>query len=200
MEGLIRFHIHYKGFNLRGVIMEYGYIWKAIKLIWSNSKGWVFITLILTIILGFLPITTIILNKELINSVASFIMDSTKNKLQDVLLFLSLQFALVIINSLLQSLKTYCDRKNEIKIGFILRKTLLYKLDQYSMEYFEHPNIYEHYMRIKGNQANNFLFPITSLFSIIQGLISFMSFIVFLIKIHWSLAILSIVAALPIFK
>lgn len=173
------------------------YLFKTFKYIWKHGKVWVVFTLLSTIILGFTPIVTIWVTKELINNVTLILFENQKDyKL--IFILILLQFLILVTNYTLKHVQYYIDNKTRVNLEFVLKKQVIEKTTSVSFHLFDQPDFYNHLKRIQGNQGSRFLSPLSCIFTVIQSSISAISFLIYLISINWLLVIMCIVAAIPI--
>ncbi len=66
-------------------------------------------------------------------------------------------------------------------------------------EYFEDPEFHNQYHRVKSIRGSTIISPIKSVLDIMQYSISLLSYLYFLLYVHWSLVLVSLVAAIPMF-
>lgn len=177
--------------------MNYKNLKKAFLFITSIGKYWIFFSIFTSIILGFIPAITLYIIKELVNSVAQTIQEPSLSFSTPIFL-LSLQLVVALISAILQNIQEYIDKKFEIQLDYKLKLIILQKSATVPLAYFEDHKFYNHLSRIEGS-GNNFLAPFKSILQILKTLITFFSMLVFLLSIHWSLVLFSIIVAIPMF-
>ncbi|MED5247481.1 ABC transporter ATP-binding protein [Priestia sp. LL-8] len=177
--------------------MNYKPLKRALKFIIGLGKRWLFLSVFLTVLIALIPVTELIIVKELINAVTSFL-DKKSLNLYLIITLLVCQFSITIINSVLQHIKEYKDQEFEMIVSRKLKKKLLEKSSTVPLIYYEHSDFYDHLTRVEGN-TNKFLEPIKIALNLIQQLITLMSLIIFLFSIHWSLILFSCIISIPIF-
>jgi ATP-binding cassette, subfamily B, bacterial len=171
---------------------------KAFKILWGTNKYWVLFSVLFSIIMGFNPLLSLWISKELINSVADVLQNKT-NDTTWILFFLLTQLVLTLFSSSLYKLKEYLDRKVETHLDHYLQKIIYKKNTSVPLTYFDIPEFYNYLKRVQGSQGNRFLSPIRSVIELSTTCISFFSFLAFLFNVHWSLIIICSISAIPIF-
>ncbi|WP_232695572.1 ABC transporter ATP-binding protein [Brevibacillus daliensis] len=174
------------------------YFKKALNIIWPIGKFWILITVLFSIVNGLIPVLSIWITKELINSVLSLIEGESSSKSYSFT-FLLLQFSLIVISSVLKNVQIYIDRKFQVKLDHVLQIKIFKKTTSVPFYYFDLPEFYNHLDRISGSQGVRFISPINSIFKILQETIVLSSIMIYLWSIHWSLVLLSLLAAIPYF-
>lgn len=178
--------------------MKLNHLLRTLRFVWHKGKGWIFFSVFFAIISGLIPIATVWIFKELVNSVAYLIQHHSNNFLLTFLLLI-LQFLIMLTDSSIQGLKNYIDRKMQITLEHDLKRIISEKTSSVPFAYFDIPNFYNHLNRVKDSPGSKFLAPIKNLLDIGESVISMISFLVFLLTIHWSLVVLSVVVGIPIF-
>ncbi|WP_370294703.1 ABC transporter ATP-binding protein [Rossellomorea marisflavi] len=169
---------------------------RSFKLIWTQAKFWVIITAISSIILGFFPLLSVWVVKELVNSITSIVNGSGNIRIPLILLLI--QFGLIVFGSIIKNIQDYYNQKVAIKVDYIVKLQISNKLNTVPYTYFDIPKFYDQVDRIENNSGSRFLSPINSLFSAIESLISIFSLLFFLFSIHWSLGLISVLSMVPI--
>lgn len=179
--------------------MKFIYLKKAIKLIVRYCRLSFIIILSLRILLGIFPLGTLLITNSLVNEASSLI----QNKHSDyttILLLLIFQFGLSILNSFLNHMNSLLENQIEFRLDYKVGKKIASKSMTVPLSYFEIPDFYNHHDRInKGSYGNRILTPIKCILDIIQSLISFMSYIGFLLSVHWAFLFILLLSAIPTF-
>lgn len=177
--------------------MNFKNIKKALFFLLSVGKGWFIFSLFTNLFLGIIPAITLFITKELVNSVAQTI-ENTNLNFSIPVFWLLLQLVLALITTILNNLQDYIDKKFEIKLDYHLQYNVLQKSATVPLGYFDDHEYYNHLSRIDGS-GNSFLTPFKSMLQILRTLTTFLSMIVFLFSIHWSLVVFSLIVAVPMF-
>ncbi len=171
---------------------------KALRIIWNTDKKWFFFNISFTLLMGFAPIFTLWIGKELINAITDLLQDKTIS-LDSLVQLLIAQFIIIIISSSISYLKEYFNQKAEINLEHTLQKMVLDKVTRVPFTFFDNPEFYNGIQRLHGSKGTRFLAPIQSLLDIAQNIISILSFLVYLYSVHWSLSLLCFLSSIPIF-
>ena len=177
--------------------MSYKPLKRAVKFIIIIGKRWLFISIFLSVMIALIPVTELIIVKELINAVTSFL-DKKSFDLRLIISLLVCQFSITIISSVLEHVKEYKDQEFEMVVNCELRKKLLEKSSTVPLIYYERADFYDHLTRVEGN-TSKFLEPIKIVLNLVQQFITLISLIIFLFSIHWSLILFSCIISIPIF-
>lgn len=177
--------------------MQVSYIKKAVSLIWKEGKGWVLISILVRILLGLVPIFSVLLIKEIINEITLYF-NSENESLRSVSWLLILQFAMLFLQSAAINLMKIFDLKIEQKLDYILDKQITDKAASVPLYYYDNTEFHHHHDRIMGNSGDRLMSPIRAVLDIGQNVITLISFFIFLIQIHWLLAASSALMAIPV--
>lgn len=170
---------------------------KAIKLIWSMGKSWIFISVFSNILLGIIPVLILITTKELVNSLANNIGHSNYNFVVPITLLI-LQLLISLASTLITNINDYIDKKFQLRLNYYLESEILKRASSIPLEYFDDNNFYDHLSRLDGS-GNAFLAPFKSVIQIFRTIITLISMLGFLFSIHWSLVVFSLVVCVPMF-
>lgn len=177
--------------------MEVSYVKKAISLIWKAGKGWVLISILVRILLGLVPIVSVLLIKEIINEITLYF-NSENESLRSVAWLLIFQFAMLFLQSAAINLMKIFDLRIEQKLDYTLDKQITDKAASVPLHYYDNTEFHHHHDRIMGNSGERLMSPIRAVLDIGQNVITLISFLIFLIHIHWLLAASSALMALPV--
>ncbi|HEU4964486.1 MAG TPA: ABC transporter ATP-binding protein [Bacilli bacterium] len=178
--------------------MNIGYLRKAFAYVWRCGKGWVLFSILAYLINGLLPLLTIWVSKEMINVVSAYLLQPSSDP-TPVFRWLLLQFMIVLFGSALSNLQNYMNRRMEIRLDHDLHQMVSKKTTTAPLAYFDIPHFYHHINRVTAGVGTRFLSPVRSTLTVGKELITISSLLVYLFSVHWSLALLSLLAAVPIF-
>lgn len=173
---------------------------KAIMYTWTVNPHWFYFNSLYIVIAGLIPILTIWLSKELINEITKLISSgSGPNNIDKITFFLILQFLTAIFSTFLSNLHEYIDKKTEVYLGYDLQKKIFIKTISLSYITFDDNKFLNSLSRIKGSAGSRFLNPIRHLIDFFKNIITLFSLFIYLYFVHWSLLILVIIPAIPVF-
>lgn len=176
--------------------MNTTYLLQALRTVWQHGRWWVITSVLFHILLGLQPLAMLWLTKELINAVADLVMRDAGQEMR-IWQLLFLQFAITVTAALLRRLQTYLDKLMEVNLNHDLQKKVSEKVTSVPLAYFELPRFYNHLSRVQSGVGNRFLSPVRTLFEMVETGISLLSFLGFLLTMHWSFLLISLLAAVP---
>ncbi|MGE6963870.1 ABC transporter ATP-binding protein [Bacillus thuringiensis] len=171
---------------------------KSMSFVWKEEKLLLGISIINHIIRGFIPISLLWASKNLIDSVSNLIQDKSGDY-ESTFYWLILQFFITLMSSALHNIQEYIDRNMEHKLDHSLQKITITKTTSIPVAYFDLHDFYNTLNRNSSNQGNRFLSPIRYSLNIFREIIGVSSLLIYLFSIHWSLGIISLSSAIPIF-
>lgn len=177
--------------------MNFRILRKALLVVWQRGKWWMVVSTLSYVLNGLLPICTIWVTKEIINAVTAVIFEEVA-EYQPLMLLLFLQFGLLVFAAVLRNLQVWMDKRMEMTLEHDLRESLFQKLGTVTLDRFEQPRFYNHLSRIGTGLGGRFLAPIKDSFEIMQSTISMISFVGYLLAMHWSFLLILLLAAAPI--
>lgn len=170
---------------------------KAFSVIWETNRFWLIFNVFYTIVLGVIPVFTILLSKELIDEIVILLQKQSSNPAK-VFFILFLQSLLILVSSLLSMIRQYIDKKMEKKLEHKLQQIVFKKIAAVPLTYFDDSRFYDSLSRLHS-PGSRFLNPITELCDFFKNCISVISVITYLLSVHWSLLFLAMVPGIPFF-
>lgn len=178
--------------------MNISQIYKAMHISWKINPYWFIVSIIFRIFLGLLPLATLWITKELVDNVTLLIQGKLTGE-QLIIYLLILQLTITIVRS---AIRYYCDFLNikmEYEVDYYLNQKVTEKSIAVPFSYFDLPEFYNHQDRLKNrNLGSNILGPLKNLLSIMESILTLLSYLSFLFIIHWSLVVLSLLSFVPI--
>lgn len=173
------------------------YLYKSFSLAWKKEKLWLIITILNSILTGFIPLVSVWILENLVTSITILIQNNSANYLEP-LFWLLIQFLITVFSAISEKYQEFIDRKAEEKLELSLQQNVLIKTTSVPITYFDLPDFYNKLSRVNGYLGGKFLNPLKSIMAITRDSITLISLISYLLSIHWSLSLISLLAALPI--
>ncbi|NNV04416.1 MAG: ABC transporter ATP-binding protein [Brevibacillus sp.] len=177
--------------------MKSSYLVRAIQFVWQRGKWWMIASVTLSIVNGCFPFLTLWISKELIDEVTRFIQSDTWEYVALVWLLIG-QFSITVLSSLSKNIKEYLDKQMVYKVEFDVQHMILANTSSVPVMYFDLAEYHNHLQRISGG-GSRFLSPVRTMIDMFEAALSLCSYAAFLIVIHWSLLLVSLLATIPIF-
>ncbi|MFS0554348.1 ABC transporter ATP-binding protein [Brevibacillus sp. 179-C9.3 HS] len=178
--------------------MTRSYFIKTVRLIWAHGKLWLICSIALRIILAFSPLATIWIMKEMVNEVTAIALDQTDDY-QPLLWLLAGLFSVTLLTNLLETVLRILDAHTEQRLEYHLEHLVARKAASVPLSYFDDPEFYNHHHRIRAEaMGERFLDPVERVLDLGKNLITLISYAVFLLSIHWGLAVMSLLAVIPL--
>ncbi|MGF9933548.1 ABC transporter ATP-binding protein [Paenibacillus ehimensis] len=169
-----------------------------LRFVWTYGKGLLILTSVLTVLLGIIPVTILWLSKETINEVARLIQQPTADYTK-ILLLLLLQFMVTMLTSIFMNTQDYLNGKLTNVLEHAAQSSVLQKVVSAPLFYFDLPDFYNHLERVNDSPGHRLLSPLRQILEIGRIFITIFGYLIFLLTVHWSLVLLSLLAALPVF-
>lgn len=166
---------------------------RIIKLILDTDKKFIFISFISSIILSILPLLSLNLMQEIINSLQ--IGNKNIEKIFIIVfLYLFVNFLLLIIETFIG----YYKNKFELKFNLCLDNLILEKASNLSLKNFEDSDVYDRFNRAQGDINNKIILMISTIIQIMTLLITT---ILYIIKfIGFNIWMIPFIIIIPIIK
>ena len=169
----------------------------AIRYIWQGHRVWVIATAALNLLLGVTPAVHLWVAKELVNEVAG-VLSGNGAGYAGAFQLLLLQFLILLVSAVLGKGQELFDKWTELRLDHDLQLEVLKKTSSVPLELYDLPEFQHAIERVNGAQAFRFLTPIKQSMDIMRQLTTLVSFLFYLLSVHWVLALVSVVAAFPL--
>jgi ATP-binding cassette, subfamily B, bacterial len=178
-------------------VTQFHFVKKALTLVWETGKSWIIVSFLVRIVLGLIPIVSVLLIQNIINEITLYF-DNESKGLRSVIWLLLLQFGMLFFQSAVINLMKIFDLKIEQKLDYKLEKQISNKAASVPLYYYDNTEFHHHHDRVMGNSGERMMSPIRAVLDIGQNVITLISFFVFLIQVHWLLAFTSTLMAIPV--
>ncbi|TCP57653.1 putative ABC transport system ATP-binding protein/ATP-binding cassette subfamily B protein [Tumebacillus sp. BK434] len=168
---------------------------QAFLFVWTQGKWWLFLSVLYGVLQGLSPMAAIWLTKELINTIVMFLNDN-EARYGLVLIFLIGQFSLAVFTSMLKYVQEYTDFRMENHMGHYVQLLMTKRAAAVPFHYYDLPAFHHHYERIQGS-GSRILSPIKNVMQVLTAVITLVSMMIYMLSIHWLLALSVIVVAVP---
>ncbi|MDX9953474.1 MAG: ABC transporter ATP-binding protein [Anaerolineae bacterium] len=174
---------------------------QAFRLVWAASRPAALVGVGLTLVAAFLPAGQAWAGKLIIDT----IINSTKQGLtaeqglRQVLPFLGLELALVLISSLTSSARSLSDRVLQSQLSNHINSLVMRKAIALDLAFFENPLFYDTLQNARRQADSSALNIVKSSLQLVQQLITLISLIVLLVRFSPWLALIVFVSAIPSF-
>jgi ATP-binding cassette, subfamily B, bacterial len=169
---------------------------KSIITVWRYERRWFFINILYTIIAGIIPVLTIWIGKELINTL-SLVLIKEQNKINLVFILLIAQLFISFLSISLTKYINYMNTKIVFNLDKHLNLMIFKKVSESPYIYFEIPEFHNDLKRINSTLGERFLSPLRNVFELLKNSISIVSLVIFLANIHILFLVLCFATSIP---
>lgn len=169
---------------------------RAIALVWQSTPRLTAITVVLLLVQGVLPLVSLYLMKLLIDAVTNRV-GMGPSAFDGVLLLVILAGVTALIGDLFRSVSGYTSEAQSQTVTDFIHDTLHAKSIELDLEYYENAHFYNALHRAQQESIYRPQRILNSLVQLAQNGISLMAIAALLISLHWSIALVLFVAALP---
>ncbi|WP_210429578.1 ABC transporter ATP-binding protein [Paenibacillus dendritiformis] len=166
--------------------------------VWKYGKVLLVVTSIITIFIAIMPVVILWLSKETINEVARLIQHQSENY-NKILFLLLLQFLITMLTSIFMNIQEYLNGKLTNMLEHASQSSVIQKVTNVPLFYFDLPDFYNHLERVSNSPGDRLLSPLSKIMEICRIFITIFGYLLFLLTVHWSLVLLSLLAAAPMF-
>jgi ATP-binding cassette, subfamily B, bacterial len=104
-------------------VTQFHFVKKALTLVWETGKSWIIVSFLVRIVLGLIPIVSVLLIQNIINEITLYF-DNESKGLRSVIWLLLLQFGMLFFQSAVINLMKIFDLKIEQKLDYKLEKQI----------------------------------------------------------------------------
>lgn len=166
---------------MREIFSAMKYWSRTIKLLLEVNKFYMIAIFMLAVLQGFLPVATLLITQELINTLIISIGKSFDPVLYWFVLLVAVSVALVV----LQSIQGYLQNILQLLLVYKLNVKLMKKSSELSLENFEDPEIYDKLQRAQGEVGTRPFQIFTTILNVITGIMTLLSSAIVLILWKW---------------
>lgn len=164
---------------------------KTFKLILKLERGLFFKILILSLITGIIPVISLYLSQELINSIVKI-----QTELKMVFVFFGIYIAVGFVSETLSQILEYYNSKFQLRIGYKLNYIVMDKGSSLKLEDFEDPQVYDKIERVTKEVAYKPFQIFQAIISLITAFVTLTSAILFLMA--WNPGVAGLLLIIPI--
>src|SRR5512145_472606 len=187
--------------RIQDIRTAYGNIPGAFRLVWGADRRSTIAMGMLTLLGAALPATQAWVGKLIVDSVVRSIemQVGPQRGLEDALPFLVLEFALLLISSLLTQLRRLVEHVLNARLGHHINTSVIRKALALDLQYFEDASFYDKLQNARREADFRALGIINGGFLMVQNIITLLSFAVALLAFSPLIALLLFAATIPSF-
>ncbi|MEC4896288.1 MAG: ABC transporter ATP-binding protein [Oscillatoria sp. PMC 1051.18] len=173
-------------------------IFPALRLVWQSSPRWTIIRLILLVIQSILPLIGLYLTKLIVDTIAASLATTDKNLVWEQVIFLLILIALVTLaTNFCNSLAELVNIAQAQKVTDYMENILHAKSVEVDLEYYENPQYHDTLQRAQREASYRPNQILNRLVQIGQNGLSLMAMVGLLLSLHWGVASVLFLAAIP---
>lgn len=170
----------------------------ALRLVWQSSPKLAIARLIFLIFQGVLPLIPLYLGKLLIDTVAASLNAADKEAaFQEAIILLVLTALVTILNTVVSSLAEVIDIAQGQQVTNHMQNILHAKSIEVDLEYYENSKYYDALQRAQQEASFRPTQIVNRLAQVVQNGISLIAIVGLLLSLHWGIAGVLFVAAIP---
>lgn len=170
----------------------------ALRFVWTGSPRWTLAHIALILIQGILPIASLYLTKLIIDIVTNSITHSDRTALfQHLLILLGLMAAVTVVTAICSALAELVSTAQSQQVTDYMQSIVHAKSLEVDLEYYENPDYHNSLQRA---QQEAFYRPnqiLEHLIQLAQATITLVLMVGLLVSLHWGIAGVLFVAAIP---
>ncbi len=185
-------------FKIRHIFAAFASLPRVLGLVWRTDKRLTFGMALISVLRGFTPAVSVFITKQLIDSVVHAIF-STRHDTTLVWIFVALQLAVNLLNSLMTTLSNIVQQLLQEKVSNRVQLLILEKANTLDLAFFEDAEFYDKLRRASDEANYKPVQMISQTFDLVRSLITLFSMILLLVQLAWWLAVVVLVLPVPSF-
>ncbi len=177
----------------------------ALKFVWASSASWTILRFVLVLFQGILPLVLLYLLKLVIDQIAAALAIATPGDpfpteaFQTVLLFLFAFGGISLLSNAVSVISEIVNTAQTQKVTDFMQNILLEKSMAADLEYYENPEYYDTLQRAQQEAPYRPSQLLNHLVQLSQSSILLLGVIGLLVSLHWALALILFIGAVPAF-
>jgi len=172
---------------------------RAVTLVWASAPGWTLASGILIILQGILPLATLYLLKLIIDAITAGIGTGFVEGSFGAILPLLIGFCvLLLIGIFSRSLSNYVSEAQSTYTTDHVQEIIHAQSIEVDLEYYENPSYYDAFYRAQAEAPARPTRIVNGLVQVGQSSITLYATIILLVSFSWALAVLLLVAVIPV--
>lgn len=170
----------------------------ALRLVWQSSPRWTLARVVLLVMQGLLPLSSIYLAKLIVDQVtASLLIQNPTTAFQNILPLLLIAAGLMLATTLFQSLSELVNTAQSQRVTDYMESLLHAKSIEVDLAYYEDPKYHDTLQRAQQEAPYRPTQILTRLALVGQSTISLVAMVGLLLSLHWSIAGVLFISAIP---
>ena len=170
---------------------------ESLRLVWESAPGWAFVNIVISVIRSFLPLVLVWLLKILIDNITNAATAGSGIPFDNVLWMIIAVVVVYFLDEASSDFSNYVRKKQSLKLEVYMYGLLHSKAIKLDLINFERPEYFDCLSRASGEapwRPNSIL---NNLVAMLKGLLSLLLMAGLITTLHWTLAVLLLVANIP---
>jgi ATP-binding cassette, subfamily B, bacterial len=170
----------------------------ALRLVWQSSPGWTIIYIFLLIAQGILPILQLYLTKLIIDTVSISITSTEKaSNFSQLVIFIALTGVVTLVSTICVSSAELVNTAQSQQVTDYMSSIIHAKSIEVDLEYYENSQYFDTLQRAQEEATYRPKQILNNLVDVGQNVISLVAMVGLLLSLHWGVAGILFVAAIP---
>jgi len=170
---------------------------ESLRLVWNSSPGWTFTNIVMSVLRSIFPLILIWLLKEVVDDITKAATASTGTEIINVLTPIIAVVIIWFLDEASSDFSNYVRKKQSLKLEVYMYGLLHSKAVKLDLINFENPEYFDCLSRASREapwRPNSIL---NNLVSLLRGFLSLLLMAGLIFTLHWTLAVLLLVANIP---
>jgi len=170
---------------------------ESLRLVWKSAPGWAFVNIVISVMRSFLPLVLVWLLKILIDNITKAATTGSGIPFDNVLWMIIAVVVVYFLDEASSDFSNYVRKKQSLKLEVYMYGLLHTKAIKLDLINFERPEYFDCLSRASREapwRPNSIL---NNLVAMLRGLLSLLLMAGLITTLHWTLAVLLLVANIP---
>jgi ABC-type multidrug transport system fused ATPase/permease subunit len=177
---------------------KFSLLFRALAFIWKTSKISTILILISRLISALFPAANLFVVKNVIDSITNILINqSSSGGLRNLSIWIALLIGLWVLQHIINTLQSITSSWLNLRVEQNSQIALMRKCSEFDVAFFENPtnlNMLQNAYRGSSGTINQVM---TIFFSIIETIITLISFVAIIFRLHWGAFLIIIAATMP---
>jgi len=167
----------------------------ALKFVWESSKKWTILLIVLQLLQAIIPLALLYLTKLIIDSITEL---KETGDFQSILTYILIFGAVQLLSALVQNYEQLVSETQQQKVSDYMSTVIIDKAVSIDISYYENAAFFNTFHQAQSQALHKPVLILRNLTELIKSAFLLISLAGLLIVLHWSIALILILFALPI--
>ncbi|UCE17696.1 MAG: ABC transporter ATP-binding protein [Gemmatimonadota bacterium] len=176
---------------------KFSLLFRALAFTWQTGKFFTILILIVNIISALFPAANLFIVKNVIDSIVNLLNTQRSGGLKDLSLWIALLIGIWVIQHIISTLQTSASSWLDLRVKQNAQISIMRKCSEFDIAFFENPTNLNMVQNAYVGATGDIFYVMILFFSVIETIVTLISFIAILFGLHWVSVMIIIATTLP---